>query len=152
MARQGELVVGINAVTTRLRRGDGLVRLILREGGASRRLHEIEELARTRRCPIERQPQAWFDRATSLAHQGVALMIETGEVKSESHLDALVARASGSLLLLVFPTSNKHYYLMIQLLLSHLLYLFLMNPYISILKLSHYPLIKFLYLYYPHYH
>lgn len=101
MAKSEELIVGINAVLARLSRNEGLVCLTLRQDASSRRIQEIEQLARDNQCPVERQPLAWFDSMTSLVHQGVALTVRSVEVKSEAWLDTLVSDNSGKLLLLV---------------------------------------------------
>lgn len=101
MAKPTEVVAGINAVKARLRRGDGLLRLVLCEGKASRRIEEIEALARERRCVVERRPRDWFEGMTPVAHQGVVLLVVGGDIRSEAFLDELMARSAGNRLLLV---------------------------------------------------
>lgn len=96
-----ETIFGINSVTTRLRRGNGLHKLMLRDGELSHRLKTVEQLARDRGCPIERVAEADLDRMTSVAHQGVALAVEAGSFVPEQSLDAIVLNASGDLLLMV---------------------------------------------------
>ena len=96
-----ETIFGINAVAARLRKGGALVSLILRDGLSSRRIEELVSLARHQQCRVERQPEEWFDAATSLVHQGVALVIQVGALPSESALDAMLEGNRTDLLFLV---------------------------------------------------
>lgn len=95
------IIVGINAVKTRLRIDDGLRRLSMREGKLSKRLAELEALARDRGCPVIRVPAAELDRISDLPHQGVALEVDPIKPLVEDALNSLLDEATGPVLLLV---------------------------------------------------
>lgn len=101
MTDRQDIIYGINAVMSRLRRGDGLAKLVVREGASSRRVEELMQLASQIDCPVERCPADWFAGASSIAHQGVGLIVKAGEMKSEAFLDRLIGEAAGKLMFLV---------------------------------------------------
>lgn len=100
-ARDSQVIFGINPVRTRLRLGEGLRQLSMREGKLSRRLVEVEELARERGCPVVRVPEAHLDRLTGVPHQGVALEVDALRPLSEDGLNAILDGADEPVLLLV---------------------------------------------------
>lgn len=95
------MIFGVNAVTSRLRRGDSVVKLLLRDTAASRRIVALEQLALSLGCPVERRSSQWFTGATRLSHQGVALVVRAADTKSESMIDELLAGNADGLLFLV---------------------------------------------------
>ncbi|HKI75470.1 MAG TPA: 23S rRNA (guanosine(2251)-2'-O)-methyltransferase RlmB [Pseudomonadales bacterium] len=100
--RSNEVVFGINAVATRLKRGDGLVELLVREGKLSARLEEMVQLARDKSCRVSRRSLEELDRMTALSHQGVALTVAATDMKSESFLNTVLEGvSSGKLLILI---------------------------------------------------
>ncbi len=90
-------IYGIHAVTQRLKSGLGVRQLIVRPGRLNQRLSELVELAEKMECQVTRDEI----NAGSIAHQGVALVVNSLGIRSESDLDVILSHRDGPGILLI---------------------------------------------------
>ena len=88
------MIYGINPVKSRLLRGQGLKRLIVKPGRRNQRLEELATLAEAKGCPVETAPLT-----EPVAHQGVALIADPMPPLDEKELLQLVEASTTPLLL-----------------------------------------------------
>jgi 23S rRNA (guanosine2251-2'-O)-methyltransferase len=103
MSKQGNWIVGINAVASALEHDIEHVREVLIEaGGKNARLTEIEETARRHDVPVRRViAQALDGVAGGLRHQGAVARYEAPKQLTEADLPGLIEAAEGKALLLI---------------------------------------------------
>jgi 23S rRNA (guanosine2251-2'-O)-methyltransferase len=92
------LLYGVNPLLEALRAGDRIPEeVVIAEGTKDHRLHELIELARTRKIPIRRSPRGALDRAVgNTHHQGVMARIPAARyADSEDLLSSIATRVGG---------------------------------------------------------
>src|SRR5882672_11989435 len=92
------LLYGVNPLLEALRAGDRIPEeVVIAEGAKDHRLHELIELARTRKIPVRRSPRAALDRTVgNTHHQGVMARIPAARYADpEDLLSTIAARVSG---------------------------------------------------------
>src|SRR6266849_2601944 len=92
------LLYGVNPLLEALRAGDRIPEeVVIAEGARDHRLHELIELARSKKIPVRRSPRAALDRTVgNTHHQGVMARIPAARyADSEDLLSSIAARVSG---------------------------------------------------------
>jgi len=86
-----QVISGINAVKENLRKGEGIVELLIAKGKKIERLREILDIATQRKIPIRLKDRLYLDKISSdSSHQGVIAILSKYRYL---HLNDLIERA-----------------------------------------------------------
>src|SRR5260370_11827247 len=106
------LLYGVNPLLEALRAGDRIPEeVVIAEGAKDHRLHELIELARTRKIPIRRSPRAALDRTVgNTHHQAVMARIPAARyADSEDLLSSIAPPLTGCVKPLALRLALHHH-------------------------------------------